>query len=336
MTRSRNYRDQSEEITDICEPESGDDEGGLEPSETRHIVVSAADHGQRVDKVLALGVPEFSRSHLQWLCETGRVFLNGQQMTQPSKRVQSGQRVEVQLVPTAKAMAFLPQAISLNLLFEDDHLLVVNKPPGMVVHPAAGNWSGTLLNALLHRDAESAHLPRAGIVHRLDKDTSGVMVVGRSLSATQQLAVDIAARRVRREYVALAHGVLRDAQTVDAPIGRDPRMRTRMTVIASGKSARTWVAPVACRDEVTAVRCILDTGRTHQIRVHLRHLGHALVGDQTYGGGEILGMKRQALHAARLSLNHPVTGEKLVFDAPAPGDFAAAWAAVAPGSPLAL
>ena len=335
MTQKGNYREQTQTEAPESILDPVEDEAPLEGSESRQWVVSATEHGQRLDKVLAQGVPEFSRSHLQWLCETQRVLVNGQPVTQPSKRVHGGQSLVVQLVPTAKTLAFLPQPIALNLLFEDEHLLVVNKPVGMVVHPAAGNWSGTLLNALLHRHPESVHLPRAGIVHRLDKDTSGVMVVGRSPMATQQLASDIAARRVHREYLALAHGVIARAQAVEAPIGRDPRVRTRMAVVASGKPARTWVTPVSSRHDVSAVRCVLDTGRTHQIRVHLRHVGHPLVGDLVYGGAAGLGMQRQALHAARLRLTHPVSGQELVFDAPPPEDFAAAWSQVAPEEPLA-
>ena len=334
MTQKGNYREQSPDSVDGAAWDGADDEAAMEISETRNVSVLPSEHGQRLDKVLARAVPEFSRSHLQWLCQTNRVSLSGQPVSQPAKRVQGGQTLLVQLVPTAKALAFLPQAIELNVLFEDEHLLVVNKPAGMVVHPAAGNWSGTLLNALLHRDAQAAHLPRAGIVHRLDKDTSGVMVVGRSLPATQQLVAAIAARQVHREYAALVHGRVSAEQAVEAPIGRDPRVRTRMAVVGSGKPARTWVEPVVGALPISAVRCVLDTGRTHQIRVHMRHIGYPLVADVTYGGAAGLGLQRQALHAACLRLVHPITAQALVFEAPAPEDFQAAWSAVAPGHRL--
>jgi 23S rRNA pseudouridine1911/1915/1917 synthase len=222
--------------------------------------------------------------------------------------------------------------MALDVVYEDAHLLVIHKPAGLVVHPAAGNWSGTLLNGLLARDAQAARLPRAGIVHRLDKDTSGLMVVGRSLEAVTALIRDLAARDVHRRYLALVHGDVGMAPfTVDAPVGRDPAVRVRMAVTPQGKPARTDVYPVACRERVSAVRCVLHTGRTHQIRVHLASRGHALVGDAVYGGRPALGMQRQALHAVELELAHPVTRVPLQFMAPPPADFANAWAAVVPG-----
>jgi 23S rRNA pseudouridine1911/1915/1917 synthase len=206
---------------------------------------------------------------------------------------------------------------------------VLHKPAGLVVHPAAGNWSGTLLNGLLAHDPASAGLPRAGIVHRLDKDTSGLMVVGRSLEGVTGLIRDIAARVVSRKYLALAHGRLGSpGETIEAPIGRDPRVRVRMAVVAGGKPARTDVEELAFAGGIAALRCTLHTGRTHQIRVHLSHRGHPLVGDEIYGGRPALGMTRQALHAAHLAFRHPVTGEAMAFDAPPPDDFARAWALV--------
>jgi len=202
----------------------------------------------------------------------------------------------------------------------------------MVVHPAAGNWSGTLLNALLAHHRGAATLPRAGIVHRLDKDTSGLMVVGRSLAAVTALVRDIAAREVHRQYLALAHGRLGAVtQRFESPIGRDPRVRVRMAVVAGGKPARTDVEMLAATDAVAALRCTLHTGRTHQIRVHLAHAGHPLVADAVYGGRPALGMLRQALHATRLAFRHPVSGAALDFTAPPPADFAQAWGQVAGG-----
>jgi 23S rRNA pseudouridine1911/1915/1917 synthase len=198
------------------------------------------------------------------------------------------------------------------------------------VHPAAGNWSGTLLNGLLAHCSGAATLPRAGIVHRLDKDTSGLMVVGKTLPAVTALVRAIAAREVHREYLALVHGRLPQASLhIDVPLARDPQSRVRMAVVASGKPAQTDVTRIAWAETddglVTAVRCKLHTGRTHQIRVHLASRGHPLVADVLYGGRLALGMQRQALHAVRLGLAHPQTGANLMFEAPLPADLAAAW-----------
>lgn len=297
--------------------------------ETRSWRLEADAHGQRLDKVLAGLVPEFSRSHLQSLLAAGEVLLDGVQSTVASRKVKVGQQLAITLVPPAEARAFTPQPMALDVVYEDAHILVIHKPAGLVVHPAAGNWSGTLLNGLLARDANAARLPRAGIVHRLDKDTSGLMVVGRSLEAVTALVRDMAARDIKRRYLALAHGdVGDDPFTIDAPVGRDAVTRIRMAVTPAGKPARTDVFPIAFSHGVSAVRCELHTGRTHQIRVHLASSGHALVSDAVYGGKPVLGMQRQALHAVELALAHPVTRELLTFEANPPEDFAKAWSAV--------
>jgi 23S rRNA pseudouridine1911/1915/1917 synthase len=309
----------------FAEVEGGD--AADESHELRAAVVDAALHGQRLDKALVTLAPEFSRSHLQSLVERGHVRVDGAQAAASSRKLKAGQRVEVELVPTAESQAFRPQPMALAIVHEDEHLLVLDKPAGLVVHPAAGNWSGTLLNGLLAHHAAAAALPRAGIVHRLDKDTSGLMVVGKTLPAVTALVRSIAAREVHRQYLALAHGAVAPAAfSIDKPIGRDPQVRTRMAVVASGKPARTDVEVLGQGEGVSAIRCTLHTGRTHQIRVHLASVGHPLVADALYGGRPALGMQRQSLHAQRLAFRHPVTAESLAFEAPLPQDLAAALA----------
>ncbi|TCP07203.1 RluA family pseudouridine synthase [Caldimonas thermodepolymerans] len=315
-------------------PQGLETEADDEPQEVerRAAQVGIAQHGLRLDKLLVDIAGEFSRSHLQRLIDDGCVQVDGRVVTVASRKVQAGQQVVVELRPTAESQAFRPEPVPLDIRHEDEHLIVLHKPAGLVVHPAAGNWSGTLLNGLLAHHPGAAALPRAGIVHRLDKDTSGLMVVGKTLEAVTALVRAIAAREVRREYLALVHGEIRDPAalaSIDAPIGRDPQSRVRIAVVAGGKPARTDVTVQAVRDGVTAVACRLHTGRTHQIRVHLAHRGHPLVGDALYGGRPLLGLTRQALHAWRLGLAHPVGGAALSFEAAPPDDFARAWDAVA-------
>jgi 23S rRNA pseudouridine1911/1915/1917 synthase len=308
-------------------PDAADD---LEDDvETRRAVVEAETHLMRLDKALVAIAPEFSRSHLQALVERGHVRVDGGRITTASRKLRIGQRIEVDLVPTAESLAFRPEAMALSTLYEDEHLMVIDKPAGLVVHPAAGHWGGTLLNALLAHHPGATRLPRAGIVHRLDKDTSGLMVVGKSLQAMTALVRAIAARDVHREYLAIAHGTFpTGSSSIDAPIGRDPRSRVRMAVVASGKAARTDVLRIASRSGASALRCTLHSGRTHQIRVHLASRGHPLIADALYGGRPLLGLTRQALHAAALRFQHPVTGEPLAFEAAPPADLGAAWAEV--------
>ena len=311
------------------EDEADSAEGDADGIESRTLTITAADHGQRLDRVLAAAAREFSRSHLQHLVEGGHVRVDGGTCTHNARRLRAGQVVVVDLVPTAESQAYRAEPMALPLLYEDAHVLVLDKPAGLVVHPGAGHWSGTLLNGLLAHHADAARLPRAGIVHRLDKDTSGVMVVAKSTEAVTALVRAIAARDVQRQYLALAWGeVLPARQRIDAPIGRDPSLRTRMAVVASGRPAQTDVERLAVAQGISALSCRLHTGRTHQIRVHLAYRGHPLVADALYGGRPALGMTRQALHATRLAFEHPVSRAPMVFESPMPADLAAAWQAV--------
>jgi 23S rRNA pseudouridine1911/1915/1917 synthase len=328
VIEDRDYR--NAELDEAFGAEADEADEAIEPPshavpEVRGATVEIANHGQRLDKFLVSIAPEFSRSHLQSLIEGGHALIDGSPEITTSRKLRSGQRLSLTLMPTLESLAFRAEPMALAVVFEDEHLMVVNKPVGLVVHPAAGNWQGTLLNGLLAHHTGAAHLPRAGIVHRLDKDTSGLMVVGKTLEAVTALSRAIAAREVRRRYLALAHGLFSKPEfTVEAPIGRDPVSRIRMAIAVKGKPAKTDFELLAQGTAAAALRCTLHTGRTHQIRVHLAHVGHPLLADTLYGGKPALGMARQALHAASLAFQHPITQARMSFAAPWPADLSQA------------
>ena len=307
--------------------EGVEDEDILAEVEYRKLEVTVEQHGIRLDKAISELLTEFSRNYLQQLIAARQVTLQATVVDKPSLKVKAGDSIVVELRPTPQSRAFKPQTMSLDIVFQDEHLIVINKPAGLVVHPAPGNWSGTLLNGLLAHDPDIVLVPRAGIVHRLDKDTSGLMVVARSRAVMDALVLAIAARVVGRQYLAVGHkpwaGVAK--KTVAASIGRDPRNRLRMAVVdlehGHGKTARTDIAFLANCSEGCLVHCILHTGRTHQIRVHMAAIGHPLVADVVYGGWSVPEIRRQALHAFRLELVHPVTKAELCFQVDPPPDF---------------
>ena len=289
-----------------------------------------ASHGGRLDQVLADMIPEHSRNRLQQWIKAGRVDVDGATVVEPKQKIYGGEELAVRIdliLTDAEAGTFLPEPMDLAIVYEDAHILVINKPPGLVVHPAAGNWQGTLLNGLLAHDPVFTHLPRAGIVHRLDKDTSGLMVVAKTLAAHTHLVRQLQARTVKRLYRAIVCGVPRVDGTVNAPVGRDQRQRTRMAVTSQGKEAITHYRLLEMFPGCSQVECQLETGRTHQIRVHMSFIGNPLVGDTTYMAGRHYPLPeaardfgRQALHARQLGLIHPATGEPMRWTAQPPED----------------
>jgi 23S rRNA pseudouridine1911/1915/1917 synthase len=295
------------------------------------LVVDEWANGQRLDQALSSLLPDYSRSVIQQWIRQGFIQLNDV-VPRPRDKVYAGDRVALDVPETTKTYD-QPQAIEFDIVFQDEHLYVINKPAGLVVHPAAGHASGTLVNGLLNIDPDLHQLPRAGIVHRLDKDTTGLMVVARSLPAHTGLVDALQARRVKREYVAIVRGLITAGRSIDQPIARHPTDRKRMSVQRNGKEA---VTHFSVRERFRA-HCLIDvqleTGRTHQIRVHMAWLRHALVGDPVYGGRLLIPagigkpleqalrhFKRQALHARRLGFEHPVSGEPMSFEAPLPAD----------------
>jgi 23S rRNA pseudouridine1911/1915/1917 synthase len=280
--------------------------------------------GQRLDRFLTAAIEGVSRTRIQRWIALGAVTVDGAP-TLPGRRLRGLEAIEVWPLPLEAERAFEPDEVPLVIVHEDAHLMVIDKPAGLVVHPAPGHWRGTLMNGLLHARPDSAGLPRAGIVHRLDKDTSGLMMVARSERAFERLTAALAARTIARRYLAVVEGVAPGRLTIDAPIGRDPRDRLRRAVVEPerGRHAVTHVTGLATGEAVSVLECRLETGRTHQIRVHLASRGHPLVGDALYGGRPRAGVARQALHAWRLELAHPADDTPRVFVSPLPQDLRA-------------
>jgi 23S rRNA pseudouridine1911/1915/1917 synthase len=297
--------------------------------DTIHFVVPSDYAGFRLDQALAKLLPEYSRSRLQEWVLLEQVLLDGKPAISKQK-VWGGESLDVLPQSQESDQAYLPEDIPLDIVFEDDDLIIVNKPVGLVVHPGSGNWQGTLLNALLFHSPQLSCVPRAGIVHRLDKDTSGLLVVAKNLIAQTNLVRQLQERSVKREYLALVYGELLHGGAVDEPIGRHPSNRVKMAVTENGKDAVTHYKVERSYPSCTLLRCSLETGRTHQIRVHMAYLKHPLVGDSVYLNGPqkcvmqlrdiLTKFPRQALHATRLALEHPVTGETMEWHVPMPED----------------
>lgn len=298
------------------------------------VIVPEQYSGKRLDQTLALLCPQHSRARLQGWIKNGFVSVDGAGLRQRDS-VSAGQVIEVRATLDDRHENWVEQAIPIDIIFEDEAILALNKAPGIVVHPGAGNPDRTLLNALLHHAPELAKVPRAGIVHRLDKDTSGIMVVAKTPTVHTRLVKALQERHVTREYRALVHGTLISGGSVAAPVGRHPTQRTRMAVTDRGKPAITHYRIVGKYPACTDVRLSLETGRTHQIRVHMAHLGHPVIGDSAYGGRKrfaknvsiklreaLSAFPRQALHAVRLELQHPLSDQPLTLEAPLAADMA--------------
>lgn len=280
------------------------------------------DQTGRIDKVLAVLEPEITRSQLKNLINDGHVTVN-EHIVKPKYKVQSGDQISL-VKPEPQTLELIPENIPLDIVYEDDDVIVVNKPQGMVVHPAPGHPDHTLVNALLYHSPLSTinGTFRPGIVHRIDKDTSGLLMVAKSDLAHQSLAEQLRNKTNQREYLALVYGQIKeDEGTIDAPLGRNPQDRKKQAVVKGGRHAVTHFKVLRRYDNFTFVKCILETGRTHQIRVHMKYIGHPLVGDPLYGPRKVIGKNGQFLHAALLGFKHPRTGKEMVFEAPLPENF---------------
>ncbi|WP_299979199.1 23S rRNA pseudouridine(1911/1915/1917) synthase RluD [uncultured Pseudoteredinibacter sp.] len=314
-----------DELEDLSE-----DTGNKQVEESATVPETAS--GQRLDQAAAELFSSYSRSKLQAWIKSGELTVNGAKAKTRDKML-GGEQLELK-AELQEQGSWQPEAIDLDIVYEDNDILVLNKPMGLVVHPAAGNHTGTLLNALLHHCPDLIHVPRAGIVHRLDKDTTGLMVVAKTLEAHTDLVAQLQERSVSREYEAISQGVMTGGGMVEANIGRHPKQRTKMAVLNfGGKEAITHYRVIQRFDAYTHIRLKLETGRTHQIRVHMAHIGYPLVGDSAYAGRfkipkgldkelieKLRGFPRQALHAAQLGLIHPSTGEYMEWDAELPAD----------------
>lgn len=301
-----------------------------EPPIIKHLTEESA--GKRLDVVLADIFPEYSRSRLKIWIEQGQVLVNGH-AAKPKLKMSGDEELQLSVQSIESEENCVAQDIPLDIVYQDDSIIVINKPADFVVHPAAGHYSGTMQNALLHHDVSLAEIPRAGIVHRLDKDTTGLMVVARNLSSHKYLVDQIQKHEVIREYQAVVYGVMTGGGMVDQPIGRHPRDRIKMAVRENGREAVTHYRLLRRFREHSHIKVQLETGRTHQIRVHMSHLHHPIVGDPVYAGRhrvpagaqqELLdylqAFRRQALHAWRLSFVHPESAEEVTFEAPLPDD----------------
>lgn len=303
-------------------------------TEQRQYTVPTEAYGQRLDQVLVNLLPEFSRSRLQQWVKQGKILLNGQAV-KPKTKVTGGETLDITIEQEQQG-EWQAEDIPLDIVYEDDALLVINKPVGMVVHPAVGNRSGTLLNALLYHCPDLINVPRAGIVHRIDKETSGLLVVAKTLTAQTHLVNQLQKRAFDREYEAIVNGEMTGGGTIDQPIGRHPVQRVKMAVMKNPQAGKEAITHYRIKErfhQYTAVSVKLETGRTHQIRVHMAHIRYPLVGDPVYAGrlrlppdcseelkNFLLNFKRQALHARKLGLEHPVSGQWLEWEAELPDD----------------
>jgi 23S rRNA pseudouridine1911/1915/1917 synthase len=299
--------------------------------ETLTIIIPKRMTGERLDVALSEMLPDYSRSKITAWIKSGDALINNKAF-KPKDKVKGSQMVMLSL-NKKKNNDWSAENIALNIVFEDEDIIIINKPFGLVTHPGAGNWNGTLANALLYYDSKLSKLDRAGIVHRLDKNTSGLMVIARNEKSQKYLVEQLQSHSVVREYSAIVYGHMISGGSVNDPIGRDPKDRVKQAVSSNGKDATTHYRVIDRFKSHTHVKAVLETGRTHQIRVHLSHIGHPLLGDPMYGGRvrfpkkaseilkeSLLGFKRQALHSKRLTLNHPSTGELMSWKAPLPDD----------------
>ena len=299
--------------------------------ETLTIIIPERMTGDRLDVALSEMLPDYSRSKITAWIKSGDALINNKAF-KPKDKVNGSQMVSLSL-NKKQNNDWSAENIALNIVFEDEDIIIINKPFGLVTHPGAGNWNGTLANALLYYDPELSKLDRAGIVHRLDKNTSGLMVIARNEKSQKYLVEQLQSHSVVREYSAIVYGHMISGGSVNDPIGRDPKDRIKQAVSSNGKDATTHYRVIDRFKSHTHVKAILETGRTHQIRVHLSHIGYPLLGDPMYGGRvrfpkkaseilkeSLLGFKRQALHSKKLTLNHPSTGELMSWKAPLPDD----------------